>query len=311
MISLASSIQLEAVLDVLKRKYEDQKVLLENMNMNSIKLQQNMKSEEEDVQQLEGDTFKAAFFKLIRIHDGQLSKEQSEYLKAKYDFESYQFEISEAEKQLNVLNGKVRETELELQNYKSTLHERMETLNRLAANTPQRMLFEKFISKEKACKSECVEIEEALSACERAWTAKKQVQKTLSSADDWAFWDTWGGGGLITDMVKYDKIDEAQVQFKQLSAELSHLKRELSDVGQSINFDMGSIDPMTKGLDIWFDNIFTDMRVREEIQSQIRAVNLLNEELSSVKQNLNQKYEVAQGALKASTEALENFLLDI
>lgn len=311
MITLASSIQLEATLEVLKRKYNEQKSLLAKMNNNLTKLQQHMKSEEEDVQQLEGDTFKAALFKLIRIHDGQLSKEQSEYLKAKYAYENHQFEITEAEKQLNLLERKVRETELELQSHKSTLYERMDALNRLEPNTPQRVLFEKFVAKEKDCKSECVEIEEAIAACERAWEAKLEVQNSLSSADDWAFWDTWGGGGLITDMVKYDKIDDAQVQFKRLSAELSHLKRELSDVGQSISFDMVAMDPMTKGLDIWFDNIFTDLKVKDEIQNQISVVNLLNHELSTVRLNLDQKYEVAQGALKASTEALENFLLDI
>lgn len=311
MISVASSIQLEATLDVLKRKYDEQNSLLTDMNHHLTKLQEQMKSEEEDVQQLEGDTFKAAFFKLIRIHDGQLSKEQSEYLKAKYAYESHQFEIAEGEKQLKLMERKVRETELELETHKSTLNERMDALNRMEANTPQRMLFEKFVTKEKACKTECVEIEEAIAACERAWEAKLEVQNSLSSADDWAFWDTWGGGGLITDMVKYEKIDEAQVMFKQLSAELSHLKRELSDVGQSINFDLASMDPMTKGLDIWFDNIFTDLKVKDEIQNQISVVNLLNHELSAVRLNLDQKYEVAQGALKASTEALENFLLDI
>lgn len=296
---------------MLKRKHQEQNILLEHMQKKLNTLQKNMISEEEDVQQLENDTFKSALFKLIRIHDGQLSKEQSEYLKAKLDYENYVFEVSESERQLNQLSLKIKETENEIQNYKNDLGDRVAQLNQLESNAPERMLLEKFVNKEKACKSECVEIEEAVAACERACEAKNKAMNLLSSANDWAFWDTWGGGGLITDMVKYEKIEEVQVQFKQLASELNHLKRELSDVGQSVRFDMISMDPATKGLDIWFDNIFTDLRVKEEIQSQISAVKLLDQELSQVQSTLNQKSQVAEGALKASTEALENFLLDV
>lgn len=308
---MTSSIQLEGAMEVLLRKHKEQTAALEDMQDYLSKLQTNMKSEEEDVLTLENDTFKSAFFKLIRIHEGQLSKEQSEYLKAKYDFENYQFEVAEAEKQLSILEGKIRETELEIQKYKSVLGEHVNRLNALESNTPQRVLYDKFLLKEKACKADCVEIEEAMSAFERACTAKGEVQKSLKGADDWAFWDTWGGGGLISDMAKYEKIDEAQVHFKRLAVELGHLKRELSDVGQNINFDIGSMDSMTKGLDIWFDNIFTDMRVREEIQNQMKSIGLLDHELAAVRENLGQKYDVANGALKATTEALENFLMEL
>lgn len=308
---MASSIQLEGAMDVLLRKYKEQKATLEDKQTNLEKLQANMKAEEEDVLQLEGDTFKAAFFKLIRIHEGQLSKEQSEYLKAKYDFENCQFEIQEAEKQLSYLEGKIKETEVEIQKHQNRLDEHAVRVKVLEPNAPQRILYEKFISKEKACKAQCVEIEEAQAAYVRACTAKSAVQKSLKGADDWAFWDTWGGGGLISDMAKYEKIDEAQVHFKHLASELTLLKRELSDVGQNINFEIGSMDAMTKGFDIWFDNIFTDMRVREEIQNQMRSIDLLDQELAMVRESLNEKHEVAKSALKAATEALENFLLDI
>lgn len=308
---MASSIQLEGTMEVLLRKYKEQNAVLENMKENLKKLESHMNSEEKDVLQLEGDTFKAALFKLIHIHEGQLSKEQSEYLKAKYDYENYQFEINEAEKQLRALETKIKDTEQEIQKYKSLLGEHVKRLDAMDTSAPQRLLYDKFISKEKACKAECVEIEEAVAAYESACIAKAGVQRALSGADDWAFWDTWGGGGLLTDMAKYEKIDEAQVHFKRLAAELGHLNRELSDVGQNVKFDIGSMDPLTKGLDIWFDNIFTDMHVREEIKMQTQSINQLDQELAMVKDTLDQKYQVANGALKAATEALENFLMDV
>lgn len=310
MISLVSSVQLEATLDVLNRKAADQKIHLEYNRSELEKLHQKMIEEKEDVEKLESESFKSTLFKFLNIHDGQLTKEQEEYLKAKLAFERKAFEVEEAERQLQHLESKITLTRETNREYKSALAERINRILALPIESPERSVYEKFVSKERAFKSQCVEINEAIEACKRAVQAKDSAKVLLRSAESWAFWDTWGGGGLITDMVKYEKIESVQVEFKRLVTELGHLKRELADVGESPSLEFTNIDSGTRTLDVWFDNIFTDHRVKEQIIQQIEAVQILETQLDKVRDTLEHKIQTAESGLRAATETLETVLME-
>lgn len=307
---MVSSVQLEATIDVLQRKAVDQQEQLERKRAELENLHQKMIAEKEDVDKLESESFKSSLFKLLRIHDGQLTKEQEEYLKVKLEFERKAFEVEEAERQFKHLESKISETRAAHKAHKSALDERVSQILTLPTDAPDRSVYEKFVSKERAFKSQCVEIHEAIDACIRAQEATNRAKELLKSAESWAFWDTWGGGGFITDMVKYEKIESVQVEFKRLTTELAHLKRELADVGESPSLEFTNIDSGTKALDVWFDNIFTDMRVKDQIIKQIESVNTLDNQLGKVRDTLDHKLQTAESGLRAATETLETILME-
>lgn len=307
---MVSSVQLEATIEVLQRKAMDQLKQLERSRIELEKLHHKMVSEKEDVDKLESESFKSSLFKLLRIHDGQLTKEHEEYLRAKLDYERKVFEVEESERQLRHLETKISEVKGDHKAYKSALDERVSQILTLPTDSPERNVYEKFVSKERAFKAECVEIHEAIEACKRAQEATDKAKELLKSAENWAFWDTWGGGGLITDMVKYEKIESVQIEFKRLAAELAHLKRELADVGESPSLEFTNIDSGTKAVDVWFDNIFTDMRVKEQIIQQIEAVKILENQLVKVRDTLDHKIQTAESGLRAATETLETILME-
>lgn len=307
---MESSVQLQATLEVLNRKAKDQLMLLGSLKRKKDDLYEVMVSEREDVERLESENFKTSLFKLLRIHDGQLTKEQEEYLRAKLAYENHCFEVEEASRQLRVLEEKAAEAKKALDTYQSELGEKAKALLKLAPESPKRVVFEKFTLKERTFKQECVEIEEAIEACKRAIVSKTKAKDLLDDAKDLAFWDTWGGGGLLTDMAKYEKLEAVQVEFKRLKIELEHLLRELSDVGEMPSLEVLHIGEGTKAMDIWFDNIFTDHRVKEQISEQITSLVVLEGQLSRVADHLEHRYQAALSGLRASTEAVENLIME-
>lgn len=68
-------------------------------------------------------------------------------------------------------------------------------------------------------------------------------------------------------MAKYGHIDNAEAEFNRLSSNMKDLIRELKDVKITDIPGMSGIDPTTRAIDFWFDNIFTDLNVRTRIRN--------------------------------------------
>lgn len=73
------------------------------------------------------------------------------------------------------------------------------------------------------------EIQEAISAGQRAQSTAQQILNSLKSAEDWGIWDLIGGG-VISHVAKHSHLDTAQGQVEQLQIELRRFKTELADV---------------------------------------------------------------------------------
>jgi hypothetical protein len=115
-----------------------------------------------------------------------------------------------------------------------------------------------------AIAAETTEVAEAQAAGAQALELLRQAATLLGKARDWAGWDTFGGGGLFTDMMKYDRLDQAGTALRNADIALAAFTRELSDVHLA-GVEQVAPDAMTRAFDVWFDNIFTDLRVRRRI----------------------------------------------
>ncbi|GAA5015536.1 hypothetical protein [Actinopolymorpha pittospori] len=109
------------------------------------------------------------------------------------------------------------------------------------------------------------EAAEAYAAGEPALALVEQAVQLLGSAESWSTADTFFGGGVLTDMMKYEKMDEAADVLHRADVALGRFSRELADVGVD-GIDSVQVDTMTRTFDMYFDNIFTDMAVRSRIQ---------------------------------------------
>jgi hypothetical protein len=109
------------------------------------------------------------------------------------------------------------------------------------------------------------EVREAVAAAELAASRLELARRTLGSAGDWATYDTFFGGGMFSDMVKYQKMDEAQRLLHDADQALRNLSVELADVGVNAVVHGLAVDGLTQTFDVWFDNIFSDWSVRARI----------------------------------------------
>lgn len=87
----------------------------------------------------------------------------------------------------------------------------------------------------------------------------------LSSAGAWSTWDTFGGGGLITDLVKRSKMDAAVDELRDAELSLRTFASEFADLNLEAvkGLDLGFA---LETFDVWFDNIFSDWAVRSRIK---------------------------------------------
>ena len=139
---------------------------------------------------------------------------------------------------------------------------------------------------------------EAHAAGQAAHVAILEALDVIRSAASWSTWDAFGGGGLLTDMAKYDRLDQAQRLVRWANDALAHLTTELADVG--ITGVQGvEIGELIRTFDIWFDNIFSDMSVRTRIQEArgrleyaLGAVEHIGHKLAAAKQEIER--EVAE-----------------
>lgn len=109
------------------------------------------------------------------------------------------------------------------------------------------------------------EAREAHAAGRSALNLLDQARQLLGSAESWSTWDTFAGGGMLSDIAKYNKMDDATEVLHRADVALGAFSRELADVGLAAVRGV-QIDNMTRTFDIFFDNIFTDMAVRARIQ---------------------------------------------
>lgn len=128
------------------------------------------------------------------------------------------------------------------------------------------------------------EVGQAVAAGHDAMAGLADALSALRSANDWSNWDTFAGGGLISSAIKHDRMDTAKAAIERAQTALARFGRELDDLGLP-GMVLPTTDGLTRGVDIWFDNIFTDLTVRARIRSSIR----------SVEEVLGQVHEAVQG----------------
>ncbi len=122
------------------------------------------------------------------------------------------------------------------------------------------------------------EVGEAAAAAAEADRWLTAAEDKLSSASSWSTYDTFFGGGMISSVIKHDRMDDASSLIRRADLALGRLTAELGDVGLP---PIGGVEvsDMTRTLDIWMDNIFSDLssmkaiaRAQERVTLALRSV---------------------------------------
>lgn len=138
--------------------------------------------------------------------------------------------------------------------------------------------------------AEIREVDEAGAAADGAARALAYVADQLGSASGWSTYDTFFGGGAMSSMMKHERMDQAAGAAAAADQCLQRLSAELADVpGAAQAMPSLQLDGMTRFIDIWFDNIFTDWAVRDRLQQATQTVHQLQQLVADVSARLRQR----------------------
>lgn len=260
--------------------------------------------ETEDVERLESFSLTRIWATLKGSRDADLDREVAER-----DAERYA--VAEAEARLEVARRDVASLEAQLRqlgdveaDYDAALKAKEQWL--LSTGAPNATELARVAEERGALLAEDTEAREAHAAGLAARDLLLHAQQLLGNAQSWSTWDTFGGGGLFSDMMKYDKLDQVTAVLRQADQALDRFSRELADVGMRAVRGV-EIDGLTRTFDVFFDNFFSDLAVRRRIQDAAARVDEAVAAVEQVLQRLTARgKEIAEqlGDLDARRSAL-------
>lgn len=236
-----------------------------------------MKKELKDVENLETSTLSTLFTKVTGKFEEKLIKEQEEYLQAKLHYD-------DKKNELDHLNEKEKRLQYEL----SKLNQEISAIKEsLLQDYPEGVQFSKEMEKRKEQLFHLRrELEEALDAVHRVMEYAEMAIQELLSARGWSTYDTFFGGGLLADLAKYNRLDEANKAISKISAASKEMKKELRDVEMTLEHNLETVSGSDQFFDIAFDNIFSDWSIRGKIETNLSAMNQYLDELKKIELQL-------------------------
>jgi hypothetical protein len=267
--SLERAVTAREELAQLRRRLEGSAPHLADLEQRVLAARQKLQSESADVEKLESFSSAKIWAHLKGSHTTDLERETAEREAARYA-------VAEAEARRDVM-----------QHERASLESRIAELGDAEGRYREALAAKEawltssdFASAEQLAeiaerRGELValdhEAREAHAAGRRAHDLLAEAAALLGSAGSWSTWDAFGGGGMLTDMMKYDKVDRATETLRRADHALAAFSRELADVNlpqvQGVR-----VDQMMRTFDVWFDNIFSDMAVRSRIEDARRRV---------------------------------------
>ena len=267
---------LNAVLRDLYARQRELKTKVDSLDAQRIK-------EQADVDRLEGRSLAAFFYHVMGKMDEKLDRERTEAYAAAVRYDAAVRELADVEDQ--IARSKTEITSLLgcEDRYARALTQRLEAI-KAAGGTDARTLLH---AEEELCRlqSQQKELEEAILAGTAALSILEQVEHHISQADSYSTWDMLGGG-LMAGLAKHDELDAAQNEIERLQLQLRRFKTELADVNIQADVQI-ALDDFTRFADIFFDGLFADLAVQDEINRAWQEVKTVRSQVESMLSRLH------------------------
>lgn len=233
-------------------------------------LKESFLKEQADVDRLEGRSLSAFFYNVIGKMDDKLTQERQEAYAAQVKYDAVARELAGIEEDLERYQAEFHSLQNCEARYIAVLREKTQAVKANGGDIAQQIL--RLEERTAYLESQSRELEEAFAAGQNALTTTDQIVDSLNSAESWGTWDLVGGG-LVADLAKHSRLDEAQACVESLQSQLRRFKTELADVTIAADFQV-NIDGFLRVADYLFDGLFADWAVLDQIhQSQDQVQN--------------------------------------
>lgn len=268
--------QLQGKLKALEKKARAMEEALEDYADRYAKAKVYYRKMTRELEEAEEETFSHFVRSVIGTQEKRVEKERQEQIEARTFLDVAEKEIEEAKARYEELVDEVAKVEKELE------AERERLLREDAT-------FEESVSEEKEKRIEwrevLIEVEEAYLAGKSLLKLIREALSQLDSADNWATWDIMGGG-WFSDVIKYNRIDDAESSLVAIETAFDRYERELKDIAPQFQPSFQFFSHTHRTIDVFFDNIFTNVSTKNRIQDNINEVVKLRTEVEKIQAGL-------------------------
>lgn len=278
----------QAVLERLRRQEEDCRREVETRAAQ-------LGKEERDVEKLEKLTISSILASLRGSKDEDMDREQAEAYAARLRLQEAERQLAEVREEIVDRQRRIAENKNCEAEYEALLQEKEAELRKTDPALAEKLA--DLERRELELTARRKELWEAEEAGKQVLFQLNCALGHLEDAEGWGTWDVFGGG-LVSDMMKYSRLDDAQEQLTGVASALRRYRAELEDVARAVEFDMKP-DDFTQTMDIWFDNIFSDWTVLEHIRQSRDQLLDLKSRILSIQNGLKWDLEKTEAELEA------------
>ncbi len=261
--------------------------------------------EKRDYDRLKGFSFAKIVAKIKGDYDEKLEKEEQEYLnrvalthEIKQTLDEVTRNLRQAEADLSHLQEIDKQRQALSNEHQKFINEVMEGVPHPEEDALENDLYE-IKQKAEPIRQRYSQLTNAMNHVRRALRHYGEAERKMGSASSYADWDTFVGGGFFVDAAKNSNQSAARRLVYQGNRELQEAARYLPEI-------RGIRGANVEGpgqLDMFFDNIFTDLRSRDRINRSLHSIQKTRREIQGIEQklrsmldqdkaNLDQLYEV-------------------
>ena len=249
--------------------------------------------EKRDVQRLEGLSLGSIFYTVLGDKEQRLDRERQEFLAAKLQRDQCQYAISSLELDLADLKYKLSALG-NLDSAYQALLERKEKILLSSENDLSHQLLD-ITGLQANLQADRKELQEAVGSGQTVLTILDGVINSLNSAEGWGNWDMLGGG-MLADLAKHSKIDDARDQVHLAQELLRRFQRELADIQSAESFliDISSFDTF---VDFFLDSLIVDWIVQSKIHNSLERTTQVRQRVKAILQGLGTRLAENRGQL--------------
>lgn len=291
--------ELDALREQIARRREDNAVLRQLLQQESACSQTveqrlaNWDREHRDVERMERVSLSSVWASLRGTKEEDLRRERAEEQAALLKLQEAERQLEEIQAEIEDRRRRLQETEGCEARYEAVLREKEREYR-----ARDSVLAGKLADLERRKLDLTARRRELLEARNAGRLALGKIQSALGSLDSAAGWSTWDvlGGGLMSDVMKYSHMDDAQQLMESAQSALRRYQAELADVAMTASFDLQP-GGFTRTMDIFFDNIFSDWAVRDRIGQSLDQLSYVEDQVARIQARLDLELDETKAAL--------------
>jgi hypothetical protein len=281
-------LKLESEVTMFLGKENSTKQLIKEKQEEFQRFYQKLKKEKVDVEKLEKTNLSSLIYKISGKYDEKFQKEYQEYITAKTQYDEFSIFMEDLELKLS-------KCDREIAILQSTL---LEKKHQLRNDFPEGQLLAKQEREQQVqLLRQRKELEEAINETMNVYQLAKSAKEEYEAAHSYATFDLFGGG-IVGDIAKYDHISNAANLVMKLKSASWLMNKEIGDVKQDGLENLDEFTQHMQAVDMFFDNIFTDISVRNRIQRNIEQLDYFIQQLEEIMQDLRSKQRKNDDRLK-------------